>query len=70
MYSERLDISLSGGVVINYFVRKTMIFCSVGTSRRGANSPVQSGLDVTDPVLNRLDVRGFVQSRMDVFVKH
>ena len=68
MCSGRLNVSLSGFLVINNFVRKTMIFYSAETSLREAFDPVQSGLDVTDPVQNRLDVRGSVQSRMDVFV--
>jgi len=55
--------------VINYLVRKTMIFCSEGTSPRGSFDPVQSGLDVTYPVQNRLNVRGSVQSRIDVFME-
>lgn len=58
MCSGRLNVSLSGFLVINNFVRKTMIFYSAETSLREAFDPVQSGLDV----------RGSVQSRMDVFV--
>lgn len=69
MYSGRLDISLSGVLLINILVRKTMIFCSAGTSLGEHTSAVQSGLDVTEPVQNRLDVRGPVQSRMDVYMK-
>jgi hypothetical protein len=52
---ERLDTSLSGVLVINNLVRKTMLFCSAGTSPREPKSTVKSRLDVTD-VQNRKDV--------------
>src|SRR5699024_12551756 len=56
---ERLDISLSRIISIKFLVRKNVIFCSAGNSPRRASSTVQSGLDV----------RGSIQSRMNVFVE-
>lgn len=41
----------------------------MGTSPRGDLNLVQSELDVTDSVQNRLNVRGSAQSRKDAFVK-
>jgi hypothetical protein len=46
VYSGRLDTSLSGVLAINFKSRKTIVFCSAGTSPRGPYDPVQSRMDV------------------------
>lgn len=69
MYSGRLDISLSGLLVINFSIRITMIIYSAGTCLEGALSPVQSGLDVSAWRVVKIDIRGSRVVNLDVFVK-